>query len=857
MRAVRTRRVPSWARLAVPPAFVLAYIGLAKATESLTLDSGFSPWYPPAGLVMAYLLVQGPKVAPVVLAARWLNTWVVFPDAWRDSPDGVIVRGLAIVAVYTVAAEVLRRVGLHRARLRELGWFAAVAVVGAPLVASFAVALVDIGLDGGDAERAFDAAWTFWVGDAVAVATIVPAVLLVVASLAGRVRPPRLPQGRTERLEVFLQSVALIVAPVLALSIGDRDQSTGFLVLAVVPVVWVAMRRDLVLAAVGLLVLNASLATVAGRALGATADLSELQAVMLATALAGLYIAAVTHTQEMALADLLDSEERYRSLLEAAPDLVARYDRHGTCTAASRPPWVDGIGGVEPVLASLDRAWTGAGRAVLLDGHPRTIELDVAAPDGPGFLLARLVAEHTADGSVGGVVAVVSDLTAHRRALDLLDHERRHDPLTGLANRTRFLAELDDLTADGGRVCLAILDIDGFVTVNEVFGPERGDAVLREIADRLRRVAGSTAAMGRLGADQFAVACHTDEFTAPALGQDLVQAMRIRVAEGEQALYLTGSGGMAVADDPEPASLLRDADNALHAAKDGGRDRVVVVDEARRAATLDRQGAMAQLRRCLAGHDIVVHYQPIVDLATGAVQSLEALVRLPHPSGEGLLYPASFLPLAEESGLDVELGALVLDRAVAQLAAVQADPTLVSVSMNINVTARQLAQPGFVHLVLAACTRHNVEPSCICLELTETLVMADPTAATVALRELKALGIRAALDDFGVGYSSMVYLQRLPVDVLKIDRAFVSGLPDDLDDRSIVTLVVGLADALGLEVTAEGIETEAQREVLLELGCRSGQGYHFARPAPIEDLVLTRPVADGPAVASADGPRGR
>jgi diguanylate cyclase (GGDEF)-like protein len=823
-----------------PLLFIASYIALAKLTESFTLDSGFSPWYPPAGLAMAYLLVLGPWAAPTVLAARWINTLVVFPDAWSDEPDGVIVRGLAIVATYATAAWILRRVGLRRARLRELGWFAAVAVIAAPLVASFAVALVDLALEGGEAGAAFEAAWTFWVGDAVAVATIVPAVLLVVASLAGQVRPPRLPQSRTERLEAFLQSLALIVAPVLALSIADRNEATGFLVFAIVPVIWVALRRDLVLAAVGLLVLNVALSVVAGITLGATADLSELQAVMLATALAGLYIAAVTHTQEMAVADLLDSEARYRSLLEAAPDLVARLHLDGSCVASSEPQWAVEVGGADTVIDALKQACLGAGRAVLLDGAPRTVELSLRTPTGDRHLLARLVAEHTADGRVGGAVAVVSDLTDHRRALDLLDHERRHDPLTGLANRARFLAELGDLAAGGGRIGLTILDLDGFLAVNELFGSERGDGVLREVADRLRRVVGSSAVVGRLGADQFAVACYTDEITAAALGRDLVQAMRIRVADGDQALYLTGSAGMAVADDPDPSVLLRDADNALHAAKDSGRDQVVVVDEARRAATLDRQGSMAQLRRCLAAQDIVVHYQPIVDLSSGAVLGLEALVRLPAPDGDGLLYPAAFLALAEESGLDVELGTLVLERAVQQLAAVQADPSLVTVQMSVNVTARQLAQPGFVHLVLAACTRHGIDPSCIRLELTETLVMADPAAATSALRELRAMGISAALDDFGVGYSSMVYLRRLPVDVLKIDRAFVSGLPDDTDDRSIVSLMVGLADALGLDVTAEGIETEAQRVALLELGCRSGQGYLFARPAPVDELVLTR-----------------
>ena len=827
-------------RVVRPLLFVAAYVVLAKATDGLALENGFTPWYPPAGLTMAYLLLVGPKGFPVALVARWINTWVVFPDAWRDEPDGVNVRGIAIVGIYTLAAMILRRVGLRRARLRELGWFASVGVIAAPLLAAFAVAAVDLVLEGGDASRAFDSAWTFWVGDAVAVATIVPAVLLVTASLAGAVTPPRLPAEGVYRAEILLQSLALIVAPVLALAIAQQNESTGFLVLTIVPVVWVALRRDLVLAAVGLLVLNASLSIGAAAVLGASTELSELQAVMLAASLAGLYIAAVTHTQEMALADLIDSEERYRSLLSAAPDLVARFDRQGLCTSTSTPFWLAEGDRAAAVVASLQWSWPGAGQAVLADGEPRSIELEVPDEDGPLHLLARLVAEQLADGSRNGVVAVVSDLTPQRQALALLDHERRHDALTGLANRARFLHELEEMVVTGAPVALAVVDVDGFVAINEMFGSDRGDTVLRDVGNRLRHVAGPGAALGRLGADQFALASTLDEGLAGGLGTELVRAMRIRVVEGAQTVFLTGSVGMATATGSDPRALLRDADTAMHAAKEGGRDRFVLFDAERRSASLDRRGTLSLLRGCLDRQELVVHYQPIVDLETGAAHGLEALVRLPAPDGEGLLFPASFLHLAEDTGLDVELGALVLDAALGQLHALNALPEVPNLVMSVNVTARQLALPGFVPHVQAACDRHGVDPSCLRLELTETLVMADPDAAIAALQELREMGVSAALDDFGVGYSSMVYLQRLPVDVLKIDRAFVSGLPEDTDDRAIVSLMVGLARALDLSVTAEGIETEGQRLALLELGCTVGQGYLFARPGPVDPRSLAR-----------------
>lgn len=824
-----------------PLVLIATYVAAARLTRSFTLESGFSPWYPPAGIVLSYLVVVGPRAALTVFVARLVNIAILFPDVYRTEADGVVARAVAITACYTAAAVVLRRVRLQHTGLRDLGWFVAVGVVGAPLGASLSVAAVSATLLGEDASSAFESARTVWVGDAVAVATITPAVLLVVGAIRGLVPRPRLPATSTARLEVGLQTFALIVAPTIALAVSKESSATGFLALALVPVVWVAIKGDVVLAAIGLLVVNVSLSTVAGSDIGGTPAHSELQAVMLAAALASLYVVAVSHTHEMAMADLMDSEERYRSLLTAAPDMVVRFDAEGRCTATSEPAWLRH--GAGPVLAALDRAWGGTGRAVLADGEPRTIELAVHADHEDQFLLARLVAEHHADGSRSSVLAVVSDLTAHREALAQLDYERRHDALTGLVNRTRFLEGLEELVGSGSPVALAIADLDDFLAVNDRFGHERGDAVLRDVAERLQRVAGPEAIVGRLGADQFAVALATDEEPASALGAELVRALRIPVVGDAGSLLITGSVGMAVGAGAAPRALLRDADAAMSAAKEAGRDQLVLLDGARRDGTLDRRAMLTYLRVCLANHDLVVHYQPIVDLTSLEVLNVEALVRLPDPERGGLIFPASFIPLAEESGLDVELGAQVLDQALGELARIPRGPGQDPLTMSVNITARQLALPDYGATVVAACERHGVDPKQLCLELTETLVMADPDSALGALRDLRAMGITIALDDFGVGYSSILYLQRFPVDILKIDRAFVSGLPDDADGRAIVRLVVSLADALGLRVTVEGIETEAQRSALVELGCRAGQGYLFARPAPISDLPLL--IGDG------------
>jgi diguanylate cyclase (GGDEF)-like protein len=418
------------------------------------------------------------------------------------------------------------------------------------------------------------------------------------------------------------------------------------------------------------------------------------------------------------------------------------------------------------------------------------------------------------------------------------EHLRRRDPLTGLPNRGSFLAELDQLSAADATVALAVVDLDGFGAVNERFGHTRGDSVLREVANRLRRVAGPQAALGRLGADQFAAAFLADEQAAHALGADLLRAMRMRVADGDDVLLLTGSIGMAHGAGRSSRQLLADADMAMRAAKGAGRDRFVLLDEARRAASLDRRAMLAHVRGCLEHGTVHLRYQPIVDLVTREVRGCEALVRLPAPAGDGLLFPGAFLPLAEETGLDVDLGERVIDVALADLgrllAAGPADPV---VRMSINVTARQLTRPGFVAQVLAACEHHAVDPHRVQLELTETLVLADPDAAVTALGELRSHGISTALDDFGVGYSSMVNMKRLPVDELKIDRAFVTGLPDDSEAVAIVRLVLGLAEALGLAVSAEGIETDSQRATLVDLGCTTGQGYLFSPPRTVDELI--------------------
>lgn len=731
----------TWLRRAVRPiCFTLAYVLVAKATEGLTTDNGFTAWYPPAGMVLAYLILVGPRGASTVLVARLVNAAVVVPEAWQDEPDGVIARALAITACYVVGAEVLRRVDLRDIRLAALAWFALVGLVAVPLGAAASVAAVSVLLLGETATDAFSQARTVWIGDAVAIATVVPAVVTVVTTWQAR-RPLIVrPQSRRAAIALGAQVVGLIVAPVVALQLSEHYDSPVFLFLAVAPVVWVALGGDIGLSAIGLLLVNVTI-TVAAAVWVDETRMSELQVVMLAAALVAMYVAAATFSLARAVERLEDNERRYR--------------------------------------------------------------------------------------------AVVDELLQ-------LEQVRWQDPLTGLVNRQRFLDLLTPLGAlpQAGHIGVAMVDVDGFKALNDSLGHDGADRVLVEIARRLQAIVGGDGIAARLAADEFAVALPVaGPEDAVAFGELLVRELRQRVPTGDRQVLVTCSVGVATGTSgPSATPVLFDAESALHAAKEGGRDRCATFEAGLRLAAVERASRLSLLQHALEEGEIIVHYQPIVDLLTGTVESVEALVRLRDPAG-GLLLPGAFIDLAEEAGLDPALGSLVLEQALRDLAAWPDRPALPPLRVAVNVTSRQLTSPGFVQEVAGACRRHGIEPRRLRLELTETMVMADLDAAARALEALHDLGVSAALDDFGIGYSSMAYLQRFPVDVLKIDRTFVAGLPDDDDDRSIVGLVVGLARALGKEVTAEGIETDEQRLSLLALGCSRGQGFFFARPVDAEEIA--------------------
>ncbi len=415
-----------------------------------------------------------------------------------------------------------------------------------------------------------------------------------------------------------------------------------------------------------------------------------------------------------------------------------------------------------------------------------------------------------------------------------------HDALTGLANRSQLVARL--AAVDKERLLAAALvfvDLDDFKDVNDTFGDAEGDELLRTAAARMRSCVRPGDLLVRLGGDEFAVLLEgTDVAAAEDLGRRVVESMNVPFTVGGQPSHVTASVGVAVGtvDTVNPHYLLRAADLAMYEAKARGKARFVRFEAAMSDALTVRTRTEGELRQAIERDELVLHYQPIMNLVSGEMEGVEALVRWQHPL-RGLLGPNEFVPLAERTGAIVPLGAWVLGTACRQGASWQAARPGQPLVVSVNVSAHQLDEPTFVVTVAEILARTGLDPASLCLEVTETAVMANPAGVQQAGQALRDLGVRLSIDDFGTGYASLTYLRRLHASELKIDRSFVDGLGHELDDTTIVTAVIGLAHAMGLSVTAEGVETVEQLRILQDMGCQKAQGYLMCRPVPADDLT--------------------
>jgi diguanylate cyclase (GGDEF)-like protein/PAS domain S-box-containing protein len=439
---------------------------------------------------------------------------------------------------------------------------------------------------------------------------------------------------------------------------------------------------------------------------------------------------------------------------------------------------------------------------------------------------------------LSAIATLITVAVERHRVEEAARHAALHDPLTDLPNRTLALDRLGQAMRRRGRegidVAVLVLDLDRFKLINDASGHAAGDEVLLALAARLTEAVRATDTVARLSGDEFIVICPDVGGTrgATELAERLAAAVTPRLVLDSGEHSFTISTGIALASSPEATaeSLLRDADAAMYRAKSRGRGRHELFDETMRIEAAARVRLETELRRGLDRREFEAWYQPVIDLATGRLVSTEALVRWMHPE-RGIISPLEFIPIAEEAGLITELGLQVLEQACCQTAAWQRDidPEL---GVSVNVSGRQVTDATFPARVAAIAESSGLLPGTLALEITETLLMEDADSPVTVLGSLQEHGLTLVLDDFGTGYSSLSRLKRLPLDVLKIDRSFVSGVDRNADDQAIVKATIDMAHAVGLVVVAEGVETREQEEQLLAFGCDCAQGYLYARPQP-------------------------
>jgi diguanylate cyclase (GGDEF)-like protein/PAS domain S-box-containing protein len=558
------------------------------------------------------------------------------------------------------------------------------------------------------------------------------------------------------------------------------------------------------------------------------------------------------------ITDLRAANERFRSAFENAPIGMVMTDLEGLIMRAN-PAMGDIVGRLPEDLAGVsvhdlthvDDRQTGSAemqrlistgsngyqiekRYIQIDGREVWVSVSVSCvrdeQQRPLYLLEQ-----------------VENINERRALRERLAYAAIHDPLTGLPNRELFMDRLEMALrrAERGQhhVAVIFLDLDRFKLINDSLGHDVGDQVLAAVADRLSGATRVSDTLARFGGDEFTILCDDvgDDADCLEVAQRLVVSMGLPLALQAGEVFVSLSVGIAVSRVGESgAVLLRNADIAMYRAKEKGPSRIEIYREDDEATAISRLRTSNELHRALERDELELHYQPFVDLHTETLVGMEALVRWQHPT-RGLLLPQEFISLAEDGGLILPLGHWVLNEACRQLAAwtalrAEAGETSELLNISVNVSAVQLADPGFPRQVAACIEESGIDPDHLWLEITESTLMRDADEAVVTLGALRDLGLHVEIDDFGTGYSSLSYLQRFPVESLKIDRSFVESLDQRSDSAAIVRAIIGLGDSLGLPIIAEGVERRSQVTRLRSLGCHLAQGFLYGRPLPARSL---------------------
>jgi diguanylate cyclase (GGDEF)-like protein/PAS domain S-box-containing protein len=463
------------------------------------------------------------------------------------------------------------------------------------------------------------------------------------------------------------------------------------------------------------------------------------------------------------------------------------------------------------------------------------------------FFSPRPMADEQLSGLIANVASQLGHVIERANAASRLSHQALHDHLTGLPNRTLFADRLNQALARLGRhttlMAVLFVDVDNFKVINDSLGHDQGDRILVILSERLLAAVRLGDTVARFGGDEFVILCEevADEAEAMTIAERVGELAGAALSLDGRDHLVTVSTGIALTTDRHvpSADLLRDADAAMYQAKAAGRARSKTFATSMRIQAVHRLDTEMALRRAITDGELRLHYQPIIDIASGRTDGIEALVRWEHPT-QGTIAPEQFIPIAEDTGLIIPLGEWVLGESCRQARAWhQTYPQLAHITVSVNLSGRQINQSDLIPVVSNVLADTGLDPSSLILEMTESVLMADAEGTIIVLRALRNLGVHISIDDFGTGYSSLSYLKKFPVDALKIDKSFVDGLGSKDDDTAIARAIINLAHTLGLYTVAEGVETPTQLRALALLGSDKAQGYLISRPQPPDTLTHT------------------
>jgi diguanylate cyclase (GGDEF)-like protein/PAS domain S-box-containing protein len=841
--------------------FGVAFLILDGSSTASQGWEGAPPSYLPVGLTLALLLCGGRSYVPAVFISSIVAAVVNYHRpifSWCGLPGSI-----AIYLGYMGAAAILRRrwrIDPRLGTLRDVGRYILISLGAAILSALFGVlTLLGDGLT--SRSDALRTAADWWATDVLAIITFTPFLLVYVAPLVGcwlrsesesRLSAAwRARASATNILELTAQSGFVVFAIWFAFGYTPAIPYQP-LYLLFVPVIWIGVRRGLPGAVLATFAISVGMTFAAWITHAQSGSLPKLQLAMLALGLTGLCLGAVVTERERAERAIRESEKRYRLLFERNLAGVFRTTLAGRvveCNQATAcmfgyesPEEVM----VVPVANLYDSA---SDREALLtklksEKSVTNHEMRFRRKNGESAWAMLNVSLVNDDSGIASIVeGTLVDITERKVAEERVQSLAYYDGLTGLPNRILLRDRLSKALATARRrqhkVALLFFDLDRFKIINDSLGHSVGDLLLQEVAERLKRCAREEDTVARLGGDEFLIVLtHVNDIPDVASSAErFMDAMTTRFVIQGHSLNVGCSLGISIFPEhgADSDTLIKHADAAMYSAKDGGRNNFQFFTADMNAEAVERLILESGLRLALDKKELFIVYQPQMNITTGKISELEALLRWQHPE-LGLVPPDKFIRIAENSGLIVPIGEWVLRAACSQARKWQ-DDGLPAVPVAINVSAVQFRQQGFCELIRRVLRETGLAPHYLELELTESLLLGNADVTLSVLQELKAMGLTLAIDDFGTGYSSFSYLKRFPVSKLKIDRSFVRDVAVNPDDAAITTAIISMAKSLNLKVIAEGVEDEAQMSFLRAHQCDEIQGYYFSRPLAVDKVA--------------------